>query len=383
MIDVFKKIITAIKGMGKSKSKDKDKKLVPEQLCKDVEDVASSNGYFFLTHEGVVYIFIRDHWQKIPKQNLLVFMKEAACSYLDDEVKGSRRKDIEELIKQFPYTTMHLGLKPAENKVNFLNCTLDLPTMTLTPHNAADFLCYVLPYNYDPSADCPIFKKYLNRVVPDTDAQNVLAEYVAWIFTDLKLEKVLFLYGSGRNGKSVFIDIVEALVGYDNVCHESISDMCGENGENHRSNIIGKLLNTCSDVSSNAFQGDVFKRLASGEPISAKILYQDVISSSNYAKMMFCLNELPKTNDHSSGYYRRMLIVPFNVQIPKSEIDPYLAKKIIKNELPGVMNWVLQGYSRLIKNQKFSDSKLIDSALEEYRNNDKKKKKSLIILPPY
>ncbi len=59
-------------------------------------------------------------------------------------------------------------------------------------------------------------------------------EYIGWIFTPLKLEKVLFLYGSGKNGKSVFVDIVEALLGKENISHESLSDMCGENGDRSR-----------------------------------------------------------------------------------------------------------------------------------------------------
>ena len=82
-----------------------------------------------------------------------------------------------------------------------------------------------------------MFMKYLDRVLLDEDAQKVLAEYIGWIFTPLKLEKCLFLYGSGKNGKSVFVDIVEALLGKENISHESLSDMCGENGDRSRANL--------------------------------------------------------------------------------------------------------------------------------------------------
>ena len=102
-----------------------------------------------------------------------------------------------------------------------------------------------------------MFMKYLDRVLLDEDAQKVLAEYIGWIFTPLKLEKCLFLYGSGKNGKSVFVDIVEALLGKENISHESLSDMCGENGDRSRANLSGKLLNTYSDVAPNAFSGDI------------------------------------------------------------------------------------------------------------------------------
>ena len=384
MKEAFRRIIAQVKGMaanntkGKTSTKGKtkgsaksnnDEKLPPnEELANIIILMAKYLNYDFCTFEGeTVYIYINTHWQKISNYDLKVFLKECLCSLLDNVVRGSNRKSIEDLVKQFPYSIMSLNVKPAKNKINFLNGTLDLLTWNFGQHNPQDYLRYVLPYNYDPNATCPMFGKYIRRVVPDLDVQNVLAEYIAWLFTDIKLEKVLFLYGSGCNGKSVFIDIIEALVGKDNVCHESITDMCGENGSNHRSNIVGKLLNTCSDVAPNSFHGDLFKRIASGEPISTKVLYQDVNSTTEYAKMLFSLNELPKTKDLTDGYFRRLIIVPFNVKIPKSEINPNLAKEIIANELPGVMRWILMGYSRLLQNQRFSNSKVIDSALEEYR----------------
>lgn len=205
-----------------------------------------------------------------------------------------------------------------------------------------------------------------------------------WIFTQgLKLEKVLFLYGSGCNGKSVFVDITEALLGRDNISHESLSDMCSENGGNSRANLEGKLLNTCSDVAPNAFAGDIFKRIASQEPISAKILYKDVHTLTEYAKMMFCLNELPKTNDRSNGFYRRFLIAPFLIQIPKTKINPNLAREIIATELPGVMNWVLEGRKRLVKNKAFTESPLMLKTLEDYKKKGLNEKKQILILPPY
>ena len=144
-----------------------------------------------------------------------------------------------------------------KEKINFLNGTLDLKNGSLGQHSSLDYFRYVLPYPYDPNVTCPMFMKYLDRVLLDEDAQKVLAEYIGWIFTPLKLEKCLFLYGSGKNGKSVFVDIVEALLGKENISHESLSDMCGENGDRSRANLSGKLLNTCSDVAPNAFSGDI------------------------------------------------------------------------------------------------------------------------------
>lgn len=78
------------------------------------------------------------------------------------------------------------------------------------------------------------------------------------------------------------------------------------------------------------------------------------------------------------------MIAPFKVQIPKNKINPNLAKDIITHELPGIMNWVLKGRERLVKNGKFTDSKIVNEALEDYKKMGQKKKgKIKLWLPPF
>lgn len=355
-------------------------------VCDIIKDTAFNVGYPFMIFDDdlCVYCYTGECWVKVPDWDLKVFLRDAYQKISGDPSKGVGRDIVEGLFKQFPYTVMNFGVAQAQGKINFLNGTLDLGTRKVYQHSFTDYFRYVLPYDCISGASCHMFMKYLDEVLPDKKTQMVLAEYIGWLFLpDLKLEKVLFLYGSGCNGKSVFVDIIEALLGRDNVSHESLSDMCGEFGGNSRANLAGKLLNTCSDVAPNAFSGDIFKRIASGEPISAKILYKDVVTITDYARMIFCLNELPKTNDRSDGYFRRFLIVPFKVQIPKSKIDPKLTQKIISTELPGIMQWVLDGMRRLIIQQGFTESKLCQRELEKYKAGKSKNEISLILPEGY
>ena len=353
--------------------------------CHDIYTVSLNSGYPFVSLDGKIYIYTGTHLELVEISELMMFLKFSYQKLSGDDVYCSKKELINGLTSQFPYTVMGLNVKQVEEKINFMNGTLDLKNGKLCKHYWEDYFRYVLPYNYDKNASCPTFMNYLNEVMPEKEAQDVLAEYVGWLFMPrLKLEKVLFLYGSGCNGKSVFIEIVEALIGDKNISHEALSDLCGEHGANSRSNLAGKILNTCSDVAPNAFAGDLFKRIASGEPIGAKILYQDVTTLTDYARMMFSLNELPKTNDVSDGFYRRFLIAPFNVQIPKSKINPNLAKEIISKELPGIMNWVIAGQERLAKNGKFTESKIMNKVLEDYRMAGRRKKNKIQLwLPPF
>src|SRR3546814_5162530 len=78
----------------------------------------------------------------------------------------------------------------------------------------------------------------------------------------------------------------------------------------------------------------------------------------------------------SDLFFRRFIIMPFNVTIPKEKRDKYLAKRIVKDELPGVFNWILKGLSRLLEQQGFSKYDAGDKALAEYQKVSNKDRKS-------
>ena len=169
----------------------------------------------------------------------------------------------------------------------------------------------------------------------------------------LKEEKALILYGTGANGKSVFFEIVNALLGPDNVSSYSLQSLTNDNGY-FRAKLANKLVNYASEINGN-MEAALFKQMVSGEPVEARLPYGQPFILRQYAKLIFNCNELPKDVEHSNAYYRRFLIIPFDVTIPEHEQDKNLHIKIIEKELSGVFNWVLQGLSRLLEQKRFSD----------------------------
>lgn len=87
-----------------------------------------------------------------------------------------------------------------------------------------------------------------------------------------------------------------------------------------------------------------------------------------YAKLMFNCNELPKDTEQTHAFFRRFLIVPFDVVIPEGEQNKNLHSNIIESELSGVFNWILSGLKRLLNNGKFSECKASEQALNKYRH---------------
>jgi putative DNA primase/helicase len=125
------------------------------------------------------------------------------------------------------------------------------------------------------------------------------------------------------------------------------------------------LLNFGSEINERC-DAELFKKMASGEPIEARKLYNDAYIMRDYARLAFNANILPKDTEHTTGFFRRFLIIPFNETITESEKDPELARKIINTELSGVFNWVMGGLRRLRLQRKFSSCIAADEALATY-----------------
>lgn len=238
----------------------------------------------------------------------------------------------------------------------------------LRAFDALDFIRYQLPFEYDRSATAPKFMAYLDKVLPETDKQKVLAEFLGYVFVPqsyLKLEKALFLYGGGANGKSVFYEIMKALLGPHNTSEFTLQSLTDTTGY-YRALIADKLVNYASEISGK-LEGTKFKSLASGEPMEARLPYGQPMIIEDYAKLIFNTNELPKDVEFNNAFFRRFIIIPFEVTIPKNEQNKSLHNEIINDELPGVFNWVLDGLQRLLSQKGFSKSPSIDRALEEFR----------------
>ena len=283
------------------------------------------------------------------------------------EAKYHQFKD--ELYKQFLSAS---NLPTPETKqnvlINLLNGTFEITDdrQELRDQRREDFIKYQLPFEYNPDAQCPMFDKYLTRCVPDADCRKVLAEYLGYIFVNnLKLEKALILYGSGANGKSVFFEIVNAILGDDNICSYSLQNLTKYDSY-QRAELSNKLLNYASEINGK-LEASIFKQLVSGEPVEARQIYGKPFVMRDYGKLMFNCNELPKEVEQTNAFFRRFIIIPFNQTIPESEQDPELAKKIIASELSGVFNWLLDGLCRVLAQRKFTQSEMVQDQVDAYR----------------
>ena len=337
-------------------------------------NVAEMNNWGLCKNHDFIYLFNGAFWSEIDKENFQKFLGEAAEKMGVTKFLARFYRFREHLFKQF-LATAYLPT-PESNKdtvlINLKNGTFEISSqgVKLKPFSRSDFMTYQLPFEYNKQAKAPLFEAYLNRVLPDKECQKVLAEYLGFVFIKhgsnaLKEEKALILYGTGANGKSVFFEVISALLGSENVSSYSLQSLTNENGY-FRANIANKLVNYASEINGN-LEASTFKQLVSGEPVEARLPYGQPFMLKEYAKLIFNCNELPKDVEHTNAYFRRFLIIPFNVTIPEDEQDKTLHTKIIENESSGVFNWVLDGLNRLLTQKHFSNCEAAKKAVEQYK----------------
>jgi putative DNA primase/helicase len=341
----------------------------------NVIQVAENNRWGLCKNHDFIYLYNSTYWNELDKGGFQKFLGEAAEKMGVPMFSARYYLFREQLYKQFLGTAYLEPKQPKANKVliNLQNGTFEItPKGTqLRPFDRSDFLTYQLPFEYNPNAKAPLFEAYLNKVLPDIERQKVLAEYLGFVFIKhgsnaLKEEKALILYGTGANGKSVFFEIVTAMFGRENVSNFSLQSLTEEKGF-YRAKIGNKLVNYASEINGK-LETSLFKAMVSGEPVEACLKHGQPFTMSQYAKFIFNCNELPKDVEHTNAYFRRFLIIPFDVTIPPHEQDKQLHSKIIENELSGVFNWVLDGLNRLLEQKRFSDCDAAQRAVEQYKS---------------
>lgn len=322
------------------------------------------------------YLFNGKYWQPINEAFMRHLLRSVLVKMGYDPLESQTVGLSDLLVRTFWNRAPKSPSK--DNRQILIN--LDNGTLEIMPNgeikqlrfNPDNFMLYCLPYEYNHDSKTPLFTKYLNRVLPDKDSQNVLQELLGSIFIkSINLEKIGILYGSGANGKSVLLKIITALLGENNISQMDLKSLTTDtNAANNRAQLMGKLLNFAPEINGKGEQAhDLIKRMASGEAIQVKMLYKDTITITDYAKLIFNANVLPSDVEHSHGFFRRFLIVEFGETISDEEKDPELANKIIANELPGVLNWIIEGTKRLQQNKRFSPCKKSDEILKQYRTD--------------
>ncbi|MGO9570398.1 MAG: phage/plasmid primase, P4 family [Desulfomonilaceae bacterium] len=250
--------------------------------------------------------------------------------------------------------------------LNLRNGILNLETGEFLEHSPEFLSTVQSDVVFDPSAEWPLWKMFLDVVLPEQEKQFLLSEIFGYcLTTSIAYHKAFFLLGEGANGKSVALEVLEALAGVENCSALMLSDL----RERFRlAELDGKLVNIVSEVEAKSLVDDAkFKSIVAGDPQVAERKNEHPFKFRPFAKWIVGCNSLPATRDRSYGYERRIVILPFEHIVPKEKRNPNLAKELISSELSGILNWAIGGYMRLQENKGFIVPEASKAALDEYK----------------
>lgn len=233
--------------------------------------------------------------------------------------------------------------------LNVRNGVVDLRSGKCRKPEQDDYITKQACVDYDEAAKCPTWLKFLDRIMGGSkELIRFLKLAVGYSLTATVSEKCFFfLYGTGDNGKSVFVETVESLLG--DYQAKTTADTILDRGQANSSipNDIARLkgvrfVSTAELPENRRLDEARVKDLTGRDTISARFLHREWFQFRPVFKLWMYGNHKPTIRGADDGIWRRVRLVPFKVSIPKAEQDEGLPAKL-RAELPGILNWAIEG----------------------------------------
>ncbi len=252
---------------------------------------------------------------------------------------------------------------------NIEGLTLNLKNGKAREPNIKDLITKKSRFIYDKNADCPIWKMFINQIFnKDKDLIHFIQKAMGYSLSGDVGEQCLFiLWGTGANGKSTFLNVLQYLFG-DYACSTMIETFMKKNSEqsNDLARLKGARLVTTSEVEQGKPLSESLIKLITGEDeLTARFLYGEYFSFKPTFKIFMATNHKPKIRGADNGIWRRIKMIPFTVTIPPEQRDKKLTEKLIA-ENSGILNWLIQGYA-MWRKEGLNEPDAIKNANNEYR----------------
>ena len=261
--------------------------------------------------------------------------------------------------------------KAHQDEINYLtlqNGLYKLDDGKLIPHTPEIFTTNLLPYDFNPDAQCPRFIQFLDEILlGDKEIIEFIHQAVGYAFhKSIPTAAIFFLIGGGTNGKSVFINTIANLIGKNNMSNVSFSKL---SNEYYVLDLFQKMINISGETPTQKMTTtDIAKQVVAGDWVTGREPYKKTMKFRPYAKHYLAINKFPQIIDNTYGMDRRLFPIQFRRTFKGEEIDPNLENKL-SLELSGIFNWAIEGYNRLKRNDfKLPVVPSMMLAREEYRN---------------
>lgn len=249
---------------------------------------------------------------------------------------------------------------------------LNLKSGELSEHKPEHYLTKITTVDLNSSADCPCWMSFLSDVFDgDLDLIRYVQKAVGYSLTGSTAEQcAFFLYGTGRNGKSTFLDVIRDVFGdyAANIQPETI--MVKNNSGNAINSDIARLKGARLVTSVEPNEGvrlneGLLKQLTGDDTVTARKLYSEEFEFKPEFKLWMATNHKPIIRGTDTGIWRRIHLIPFTVMIPEEKVDKNLPHKL-RAELSGIFKWCVDGCA-LWQQEGLKMPRAVLESVREYR----------------
>jgi len=348
----------------------------------------STKALFCIEHNSW-YAFEQGRWSKdtmaVNKmaENTTKEIKEEAIQSFEfmDQIKKwaktseniSRQKAMLEAAKH------HLDFNASQfNQNKFLfnmnNVTYDLRSFSNKNQDHKDYITLKSNIDYDPKAKCPLWEKFLHEItMEDEELQIYLQKLCGYSLIGERNEQfIIFIVGSGANGKSVFINTLSYVFGEYAGIISARPLINGNNGSipSDIANLHGKRLVTLSEFPEETLLNTtLIKSITGGDKLTARHLYQSWFEFNPEFVLICAMNQMPEIREDDLAFFRRLKIIEFKNSFSKEQMDKNLPSKL-KLEASGILNWCIEGYRKYCE-EGLEDTNSIRGSVQGFiqRNN--------------
>ena len=350
-----------------------------EQKYYSYDDTGNAARFTDAYGETVRYSYVRKNWYFYNEKTWEIDQEGKVKNLVDEILKKMKKEPVfvadgmdeedaqKALIKHIKYSrgsngktnmlkeSQHLvPIQPDEfdkdkHLLNAQNGYVDLKTGTLHNHDKQKYFSKISSIEYTDKIDCPLWDDFLMQIFDgNRPLINYIQRAVGYSLSGSTEEQVMFiLYGNGRNGKSVFLDIITEMLGNYTTNIQPQTLMVKPLSGSANSDIArlqgARLVTTTEPNDGMRFDEGLVKQVTGGDTVTARFLYGDEFDYEPEFKLWMATNHKPIIRGTDDGIWRRMVIIPFTVQIPEHKVDKNLKYKL-RRELTAILNWAVEGY---------------------------------------
>ena len=313
--------------------------------------VESHDGILYSVPDSTFYRYTEGKFTPYREEQIDALIGAFLAKHLGpSDITNSRLINVRERLKKEASVQFTGKWNSNIGLINLKNGVLEISSMKLLPHSQEYRFTIQLPFNYNPEVKAPQFETFMDQVLLPSketiaatgiDAGTILDQKknyaLDWmcytLFPTYAYQKVLLLYGEGRNGKGRLLSVWKKIVGVENVSSVDLHDL--NKSPFLRANLHNKLVNFTSDLRiTDHLDVSIMKQLSGGDLITADLKHRDPLQFENYARLICSTNEIPRLNEIKPSTMERIRFLMFEQKFVGNQDDTGLDGKL-DSELSG------------------------------------------------